>query len=216
MHWAIAVIIAYLLGSIPFGKIIAKQAARLNITEHGSRNIGATNVAREIGLKWGVLTLLLDTMKGFAPVFLFRHLASGAGLDMWAVGLAALLGHQFSIYMGLKGGKGVATALGVFLAISPLFCLACLVIFVIIVKWSGFVSLGSMLASLSIPVFFLIRDGIHSSFVFSAAIAALICIKHHENIQRLVRGQERKWGRRAFRKDAPEDDPAPQMNSNRG
>jgi glycerol-3-phosphate acyltransferase PlsY len=115
------IVTAYLLGSIPFGKLIAKRVAHINITQRGSGNIGATNVARELGITWGLVTLLLDMLKGFLPVFLYAHYILQAGIEfetcLSAIGLAALLGHQFSIFMRFRGGKGVATAIGIYLVI---------------------------------------------------------------------------------------------------
>lgn len=201
-QWIFYALGAYLLGSIPFGKLIARKVAHIDITTRGSRNIGATNVARELGLKWGVLTLLLDVLKGLAPVayLAFRGEALGpnheTGISL--VALSALVGHQFSLFERFRGGKGVATALGVFLGISPLSCLPALLLFVLtIYKWD-FVSLGSMVAAASMPLWFALF-GQPSIIVLGSLVAAvLICLKHRENIQRLLKGEERKWSKRHF------------------
>ncbi len=192
---------AYLFGSIPFGKLIARKVASIDITTRGSRNIGATNVARELGIKWGLLTLFLDILKGFVPVFLVSNYASPAlgiyhCIGVSVVCLAALLGHQFSIFLRFRGGKGVGTAAGVYLAISPLSCLIALLLFLLIVyKWD-YISLGSMIAACAMP-FLLVAFGESPSAVISSIIvAALICFKHTENIQRLLRGAEMKWSER--------------------
>jgi glycerol-3-phosphate acyltransferase PlsY len=196
-YWAPA---AYLLGSVPFGKLISKKAARIDITNRGSGNIGATNVAREIGIKWGLLTLLLDVLKGFIPVILFARYASqtapGQEFGLSAVGLAALLGHQFSLFLKFRGGKGVGTAFGIYLGISPLCSLlAVLIFFVIVHKWN-FVSLGSISSAAAMPILIAIFGNPLPVFIGAVIAAALIFIKHMDNIHRLVKGKERKWKER--------------------
>ncbi len=193
----IFIVTAYLLGSIPFGKLIAKRVARINITQRGSGNIGATNVARELGITWGLVTLLLDMLKGFLPVFLYAHYILQAGIEfetcLSAIGLAALLGHQFSIFMRFRGGKGVATAIGIYLVISPLACLIAVIVFILTVyKWD-FVSLGSMLAAIVMPGLLALFGKSQPLVATSIIVAALICFKHKGNIKRLVKGEERKW-----------------------
>jgi glycerol-3-phosphate acyltransferase PlsY len=194
LYWAPA---AYLLGSVPFGKLISKKAAHIDITNRGSGNIGATNVAREVGIKWGLLTLLLDVLKGFIPVILFARYASQAAplqeFGLSAVGLSALLGHQFSLFLRFRGGKGVGTALGIYLGISPLSSLlAILLFFIVVTKWN-FVSLGSISAAAAMPILLSIFGKPLPVFIGALVAAALICIKHMDNIHRLVKGKERKW-----------------------
>ncbi len=191
------IVTAYLLGSIPFGKLIAKRVARINITQRGSGNIGATNVARELGITWGLVTLFLDMLKGFLPVFLYAHYILQAGIEfetcLSAIGLAALLGHQFSIFMRFRGGKGVATAIGIYLVISPLACLMAVIVFILTVyKWD-FVSLGSMFAAIVMPGLLALFGKSQPLVTTSIIVAALICFKHKGNIKRLVKGEERKW-----------------------
>ena len=188
---------AYVLGAIPFGKVVAKYVARIDITQRGSGNIGATNVARELGMKWGVITLILDVLKGLAPVLLFSLYASQTGtayeIALAGIGLCALLGHMFPVFLGFHGGKGVATALGVYLAISPLSCLFGLILFVLIViKWD-FISLGSIISAGTMPLFFILLGKSHPVIIASVIMALLICYKHKENIERLIKGEERKW-----------------------
>jgi glycerol-3-phosphate acyltransferase PlsY len=191
------VIGAYLLASIPFGLVVGRRVRGLDITRVGSGNIGAANVAREVGLAWGIVTLLADALKGFIPVAAVPYLlAESPEIDeavRGLVGLAALLGHQFPVYNRLKGGKGVATCLGVFLAISPVSCLFSGAIFLIVVAMRRYVSLGSMAAALSMPGWLFI--GGHSDFLIisSMAMSILIVIRHRDNIQRLVKGNERRW-----------------------
>jgi len=191
---------AYLMGAIPFGKIIAGSVARIDITRRGSGNIGATNVARELGMKWGIATLILDALKGLVPVLIFSSYHSGGGLSLEMgtaiVGVCALTGHQFSVFMNFRGGKGVATALGVYLVISPLSCLGGLIVFILTVaKWDT-ISLGSMFAAAVMPLFFLVLGKPFPLIMGALLMAILICIQHWENIQRLIKGEERKWRKR--------------------
>ena len=196
-YWIPYAIAAYLLGSVPFGKFIAMGVARIDITTRGSKNIGATNVARELGLKWGFLTLALDILKGFIPVVLFAsyvpHTAHSHEIGLPLVGLSALLGHQFSLLERFRGGKGVATALGIYLGISPSSTLLAILLFLLVVyKWN-FVSLGSIIAASAMPLFLALFDAALPIVVSSLVVAALICLKHKGNIQRLLNGQETKW-----------------------
>ena len=188
---------AYLLGSIPFGVLISKKVARLDITKAGSGNIGATNVAREVSLKWGIITLLADVLKGFIPVVLARYLL-GSSIEMnealkGMIGLTALLGHQFPVYSRFRGGKGVATCLGVFLAISPISCLFSGVMFFILVALWRYISLGSILGALTMPIWLYLTG--HSTFMIlpSLVMSLLITFQHRGNIQRLIQGNERRW-----------------------
>jgi glycerol-3-phosphate acyltransferase PlsY len=188
---------AYLLASIPFGFIISKRVAKLDITKAGSGNIGAANVSREIGLKWGILTLLADALKGFMPVVLSHYLL-GSTMEMkealgGSVGIVALLGNQFSIYNRFKGGKGVATSLGIFLAISPISCLFSGIAFLTFVSVFRYISLGSIVGALTMPIW-LYSMG-HSSILIieSTIISLLITVKHIGNIRRLIKGDEIRW-----------------------
>jgi acyl phosphate:glycerol-3-phosphate acyltransferase len=199
-RWGIFIalmIAAYLFGSIPFGLIVGRKVRGIDITEIGSGNIGAANVAREVGLAWGIVTLLADALKGFIPVAIVPCLFGGsAELDealRGLVGLAAVLGHQMPAYNHKKGGKGVATCLGVFLAISPLSCAFSGTLFLIVVGTKRYISLGSMVAALSMPIWLSISD--HSGFLImsSMAMSLLIVLSHKDNIRRLVKGTERKW-----------------------
>jgi glycerol-3-phosphate acyltransferase PlsY len=200
LHWTYFVLIAYVLGSIPFGKIIARKVGRIDITKHGSGNIGATNVAREVGTLWGLLTLILDLFKGFLPVFLLSsHFSGTAPSSDWnvaLVSLAALLGHQFSVFERFRGGKGVATALGVYLAVSPLSCLAALSIFVVVVFVWDIISLASMISASSMPLFLSLMGYPPPLIAAGLLTAALIVLKHWDNIGRIRSGQERKWRNR--------------------
>lgn len=198
--WSVFILLvvgSYLLASVPFGRIIARRVRGLDITEVGSGNIGAANVAREVGTGWGIATLLCDTLKGFIPVAVAQSLLGGSGGLTEAlqglIGLAALLGHQFPVYTPGKGGKGVATALGVFLVISPVSCLLSGALFLVVVAVKRYISLGSMTAALSMPVWLFI--GGHPDFLLitSMAISLLIVLKHRDNVSRLAKGSERRW-----------------------
>lgn len=191
---------AYLLGAVPFGKIIARMAAQIDITQRGSKNIGATNVARELGLKWGLLTLAFDVLKGLVPILVFSACSFKGDISsqmaLAVVSLCPLLGHQFSIFMGFRGGKGVATALGIYLALSPIACVLGLLVFLLVVlKWD-FISLGSMVSAGSIPIFLTLFHQPKPVVFASLAMAVLIYFRHGENVLRLVTGEERKWKQR--------------------
>ena len=190
----------YLLGAVPFGKIVAGMAAQIDITQRGSKNIGATNVARELGLKWGLLTLALDVLKGLVPILVFSACSFKGDISsqmaLAVVSLCPLLGHQFSIFMGFRGGKGVATALGIYLALSPIACVLGLLVFLLVVlKWD-FISLGSMVSAGSIPIFLTLFHQPKPVVFASVIMAVLIYFRHGENVLRLVRGEERKWKQR--------------------
>jgi len=195
---------AYLLGSISFGLLISQKVRKLDITKAGSGNIGAANVAREVGLKWGIITLLADTLKGFIPVicayYIFNSSVEINEALKGMIGLAALLGHQFSIYHRFKGGKGVATYLGVFLAISPISCLLCGMIFVIFVWVWRYISLGSIVASLAMPLCLYFMHHSNVIIILSLIISFLVIFKHRENIRRLVQGNERRWQEKHYNK----------------
>jgi glycerol-3-phosphate acyltransferase PlsY len=198
--WTVIIIVltgAYLLGSIPFGVIISRAVIRLDITKTGSGNIGATNVAREVGFKWGVITLVADALKGFIPVALARYIFESGTETAEAlegiVGIVALLGHQFPLYNRFRGGKGIATGLGIFLALSPISCLFSAIIFVVVVMLWGYVSLGSIVAALTVPLWLYMSGHSTVLILLSLAMAALITFRHRGNIQRLLRGNERKW-----------------------
>ncbi len=179
---------AYLLGSIPTGLLLAK-AFGVNIREAGSGNIGATNVYRTLGRRVGIMTLVGDCLKGLIPVLIARQLQLP---EIWlaAAGLAAFLGHVYTIFLGFKGGKGVATALGVFLGISPYSVLAALLIFVLtLVKWR-YVSLASIIAAAAMPLLIALVEKKALLIAMSVVIAALVIYKHRENIRRLRSGTE--------------------------
>ena len=183
----------YLLGSVPTGLLLAKFFSKIDPRKTGSGNIGATNIFRTAGKGLGILTLVGDVLKGMIPIVI----ASWLDLpDLWRaiVGLTAFIGHIFPIFLGFKGGKGVATALGVYLIISATAVLIEVLLFVGIVwKWR-FISLGSICCAITIPILIaFFRSDSQAYFILSVIIAALILYRHQENIVRLLQGTENKW-----------------------
>jgi acyl phosphate:glycerol-3-phosphate acyltransferase len=182
---------SYLLGSVPTGLLLAK-AMGVNIRETGSGNIGATNVYRTMGRKVGILTLVGDCLKGLIPVLAANWLGLPVAI-VAAIGLAAFLGHVYTILLGFKGGKGVATALGVFLGTSPLSVLIALMVFAaVLYKWR-YVSLASISAAAVIPLIVRLTDGRPELILMSLAIAGVVIFRHRENIARLKAGSESKF-----------------------
>lgn len=182
---------AYLLGSVPTGLLLARSMG-INIRECGSGNIGATNVYRTAGKKLGVMTLTGDCLKGLIPVLIAKSL----GLPpAWVagIGLAAFLGHVYTIFLGFKGGKGVATALGVLLATAPLAVLFGVFVFAaVLYKWR-YVSLASITAAGLIPALAWATGGASEIIGMSVVIGVIVIVKHHENIARLRAGTESKF-----------------------
>ncbi len=190
---ALFVILSYLLGSIPSGFIIGTLAG-FDIRTAGSGNIGATNVARVIGKKSGLLTLVADTGKGFIPVFIAQQVAlSDAAVAM--IGAAAFLGHLFPIFLKFKGGKGVATACGILLALAPPATLIVLVIFGVVFFASRIVSLSSMIAGIAAPVVLWLCSYPRAPTLLSGFLGFMIVFRHGANIQRLLNGTEPRFGR---------------------
>lgn len=191
-------IAAYLLGSIPFGLLLARAFGRGDVRKVGSGNIGATNVARAAGLLAGILTLVLDAAKGAGAVLLAEKLANDSATWMMIAAFAALLGHCFPVWLKFKGGKGVAAAAGIFLVLSPLACLAAVILFLLVVIFWRYISLGSVSSAAAMPllIYFLWapRHAPPRAVTVGAVAAALVIIyKHRGNLQRLVEGAEPKF-----------------------
>jgi glycerol-3-phosphate acyltransferase PlsY len=192
MTGAIAVLTAYLLGSIPFGLLVAKIMAGTDVRNEGSGNIGATNVLRTAGLYAGLLTLALDAAKGLLAVWLAARLSGGSSLWMSLAALAVLLGHAFPVWLKFKGGKAVATCLGALGYLTPLPLLGVLLIFVAVVAWTRYLSLGSVLAAGLYPLAcWLIMHPDWPVMLASVGAAILIITRHQGNIQRIRAGEER-------------------------
>ncbi|MBU4263953.1 MAG: glycerol-3-phosphate 1-O-acyltransferase PlsY [Proteobacteria bacterium] len=185
------IIISYLVGSIPFGLLLGKLAG-IDVRRDGSGNIGATNVSRLLGKKIGAVTLLLDAGKGLLPMAAAGALQFEQHIVMLC-GAAAFIGHLFPLYLRFRGGKGVATALGIFLYLSPLALLICATAFFAAVFLSGFVSLGSLMAAALMPVVVFFHQGSSSCFYLAVFVSLLIWIKHRSNIIRLMHGEEKSW-----------------------
>lgn len=185
---------AFLCGSIPFGLLLVKLAGKGDVRAHGSGNIGATNVSRVGGKALGIVTLLLDILKGFLPVFLARQAGLGDGA-LSLVALAAVLGHVFTPWLKFQGGKGVATALGVALAFRASMVVPPLAVFLVLVLAFRYVSLGSVAAAAALPATLLMRGGPVAVVLPWTALALLVIVKHHDNIRRLLKGTESPlWG----------------------
>jgi glycerol-3-phosphate acyltransferase PlsY len=220
MTWLTCILAAYLSGSIPFGVLIARGRG-IDIRAHGSRNIGATNVGRVLGRRFGMLCFVLDVLKGALPVLaagylcgvLGRSASSLSQVQMWlwlAVAVAAVLGHMYSPFIGFRGGKGVATAFGTMAAMWALLtipALAAIVVWYGVIRLTRYVSVASMLAALSLPLGYLVslipNTGsdiltalVHGSppLIVTTAMAGLVIFKHRGNIARLRRGEEPRIG----------------------
>ena len=185
---------AYLIGAIPTSYLAARLGRGIDLREHGSRNLGATNVYRVLGWRYAVPVALLDIAKGAVPVVLGRALlpASATWLPV-ALGAAAVTGHVFSPYVGFKGGKGVATAGGMFFALAPLALTLALVLWVCIVWATGFVSLGSIGAAALFPVAARMLGADAATFWTAVGVALLIVVAHRANIRRLFAGTEHRF-----------------------
>jgi glycerol-3-phosphate acyltransferase PlsY len=197
----LVVIIAYLLGSIPFGYLIVRKKLGDDIRQTGSGGTGATNVSRRAGRTAGVATLVLDAFKGSLAVLIARTLLTGPPLviDSWvaAAAIAVIVGHIFPVWLGLRGGKGVATGVGVFLVLAPVALVCAGVLFVAIVALTRYVSLGSITAAVALPVFVWLQNvfvepvaDLRPLLIAAIAGALLILFAHRGNIARLARGTE--------------------------
>jgi glycerol-3-phosphate acyltransferase PlsY len=219
--YIIIALVSYLLGSIPFGYILVRLFLKQDIRQTGSGNIGATNVARSGAKGLAIATLFLDALKGFSAVvavaLLFPNQALGPHIETWIgplrstqpqpgltlwpglliAGLFAILGHMFPVWLRFKGGKGVATAVGVFLALAPIALLISLLAFTIVVALTRYVSLGSIVAAVVFPVAAYVSERelqVADLIAIVAGCSLLIILKHHANIRRLLAGTEPKFG----------------------
>jgi glycerol-3-phosphate acyltransferase PlsY len=191
--------LAYVVGSLPTGVLLARLA-NVDVRRAGSGNIGATNVARTAGSKLGLLTLVLDAAKGAVPVLVAGGLAGAAGRTPAEVealrltaGLAALIGHVFSLFLGFKGGKGVATALGAIVALAPLAALAAIVLFAAVFAVTRWVSLGSIVAAAGTPIVAAFAGYPVGLTATLTAMAIVILLRHRDNIARLIAGNEPRF-----------------------
>lgn len=198
----VAVLLGYLAGSLPWGLWLGRWFRGIDVREHGSKNLGATNVYRVLGPPLGIATLLLDVLKGALPVWLVPAMAEmdvfpgGAEWCAVTVGLAAVLGHVFSMFTDFRGGKGVATTVGVLLALAPAAFGVFVLVFVAVVAWTRYVSLGSTLGAVAfcLTLLFATPEGVRSPrFLLGVLLALLVVLRHRENYRRLARGEERRF-----------------------
>ena len=194
--WLLA---SYLLGAIPTSHLVSRTLARIDLREHGSGNLGATNLYRVLGWKYAIPVALFDIAKGIAPVLVFAPQVSDSELFALGCGVAAILGHVFSVFVGFKGGKGVATAAGVMLALTPLALAVAATVWALVVLLTGYVSLGSIAAALVLPlaVYLLESPKTPELLWIDTLVAAGVIVLHRRNIQRLLKGTENRFGRRA-------------------
>ena len=201
MKTFILIVIAYILGSIPNALWIGKVFRVIDVREHGSKNTGSTNAARVLGAKLGILTLILDISKGAIPVALsffmkadlLENMTGISSLDPIMVGIFAIIGHSFSLFMKFKGGKAVATTVGVFTVLVPKALLLAAVVFFVIFAVTRYVSVSSITAATSLPIFIFFLYGDIPYTVFGGIITILIIVKHKSNIQRLLNGTESRF-----------------------
>ena len=192
----LAILASYLLGATPTSYIAGKLGRGIDLREHGSKNLGATNVYRILGWKYAIPVALFDIAKGAIPVLFFSRWA-GAAQHPWlpvVLGGAAVVGHMFSPYVRFKGGKGVATAAGMFLALAPIAVMLAIVVWGLCLWLTGYVSLSSIVAVLTVPVWVsLLQPGSTYAFWASLALVALIIFAHRRNISRLIAGTENRF-----------------------
>ena len=197
MKLFLGILFAYLLGSIPFGLLITRWVMKIDIREHGSRNIGATNVFRVAGKKWGILVFILDALKGYlgVKVPIILGCSFEAPFNIFYA-MTAIVGHSFPVWLRFKGGKGVATSFGAFLAVSFLPCILAFGFFCVVLILGKILSLASLSAAVAFPVliFFLYssRPG-HSWYLgISLLLCVFIFFTHHQNVRRLLKGEEKR------------------------
>lgn len=196
----VLIVVAYLLGSIPTSVWVGKRFYKIDVREHGSGNAGATNTFRVLGKRAGIPVLIIDILKGWVAVnlsYFFTTLDPGTAPFVnfqLILAIAALLGHIFPIYVGFKGGKGIATLLGIGVAIHPYGALICMGIFLVVLLASNYVSLGSMIAGIAFPflVYFLFKNTVLSLNVFAIAVGLMVVFTHRKNIGRLLKHNETK------------------------
>ncbi len=199
MLYTILLILSYFLGSIPFGVIVGKVVRGVDIREFGSGNIGATNVYRTLGPGPGITVFAADVLKGLIPVLVARHLAPETAWLAVAAGVAAIVGHTLSPFLKFKGGKGVATSLGVGIGLAPVLAAAAFGIWVVLFAVTRYVSVASMIGCASMPVMMWIAGNPMEYRLFGIFVAAYVIIKHRSNIARLMQGKEHRFVRKTDR-----------------
>lgn len=211
-------IFSYLLGSIPFGLVVGKLFKKIDIREHGSKNVGSTNAVRVLGFKWGVLTFIFDCLKGALPILIVKYFIGDTNLYVLGsvnviimYGAASVIGHIYPIYIGFKGGKAVATSVGAVIAISPIIGVSGILIFFLIVWITKYASIASMIASVSVGVALWVdtvwltifidagpnNNSLQYNLVNLILVSVLVCMilyKHRKNFIKLLKGTENKFG----------------------
>jgi glycerol-3-phosphate acyltransferase PlsY len=186
-------IVIYLIAATPTGVILSRLMSNEDVRQKGSGNIGATNVYRVAGKLAGILTLVGDTMKGFLPLLAYKSWLSPTPTQLGLASAIAIVGHCYPVYLKFKGGKGVATALGIFLVLSPQAVLGALAVFVLSVGTTRYISLGSVLAAMSAPLLILLLNHPQPIFLATLFIAMLVVWRHRSNIRRLLDGSENRF-----------------------
>jgi glycerol-3-phosphate acyltransferase PlsY len=199
------VLLSYLLGAIPTSHWVARAVYGMDLRQHGSGNLGATNVYRVLGWKAALPVMLVDVGKGFVPAWLFPRVDGAVWTWALAYGTAAVLGHVYSLFVRFKGGKGVATSGGVLLGLAPWGVLVGFAVWALVVFTTRIVSLGSILAAVSVPIalLFLPSEGGRPLLAFTIALALFVTWAHRANIGRLMRGEEHRFGRSPGRHVVP-------------
>ncbi|MGZ8392022.1 MAG: glycerol-3-phosphate 1-O-acyltransferase PlsY [Gemmatimonadales bacterium] len=194
--WLLA---SYFVGAIPTSYLLSRLCAGIDLRKHGSGNLGATNLYRVLGWKYAIPAAAVDIAKGAIPVLVFAPQVSNSQVFALGCGVAAILGHVFSVFVGFKGGKGVATAAGVMLGLAPLALTVAAVVWAVLVRVTGYVSVASIVAAAVLPVaVYLLEDSTSPALLWIAtAIAAGVILLHRRNIQRLLKGTENRFGRKA-------------------
>jgi len=205
MWFFVVIIIAYFIGSLPTSIIVGKLLRGIDIRDYGSHNPGATNTFRVLGKKIGITVGLIDVFKGFFAVYFLPVLIPADGgvsheIRMIGAGIAVVSGHVWTVFAGFKGGKGVGTAFGVFLALAPLASLIALVAWCVLVFSTGYVSLGSISAAVVLPLSIIVIGLVNHSLsiplmVISVSVGILVIVRHRANISRLLKGEENRFGR---------------------
>ena len=197
MMGLLGILIGYVLGAIPFGYLMTRISTGKDVRTEGSGNIGATNVLRTAGRWAAIATLVLDMAKGYAAVWIAADLTNGSAAWSADAALAVMVGHAFPVFLGFKGGKAVATFTGAFLYLTPIAALAGIIVFVIVVVVTRYVSAGSVLAAATFPIGVWLIDHAGLNVVLAAAIAAAIVVyRHKDNMRRIHAGKEPvfRWG----------------------
>ncbi|MEO5510370.1 MAG: glycerol-3-phosphate 1-O-acyltransferase PlsY [Longimicrobiales bacterium] len=197
MTWLL-VVASYLIGAFPTSYVVARAVRGIDLREHGSGNLGATNAYRVLGWRAAVPIFVVDIAKGWFPACFFPQWDNAAAQE-WALayGAAAIVGHVWSIYVGMRGGKGVATSAGVFLALAPGAVLIALAVWGALVFATGYVSLASVAAAAIMPLLVFVFNGAGPVFWLACGLAAFVIFAHRANIRRLLRGEEHRFGRKA-------------------